>query len=280
MRDITDNDLYFSAKEALFEERSRDKDGFITWSARELATILGYENAIDFKPAIQRAQEVCIALDIDVLDHFQKEITLQDGKEGKDTRLSRFACYLVVMNGDVKKPQIAKAQAYFATFAEACRQYVSEVKDVERVLIRDDISDHEIALSSAAKRAGVENFRMFQNAGYLGLYNMNAQQLRKIKGAPKGRTPLDFMGKEELAANLFRITQTEAKIRNEQITGQQELEKAAYNVGKTVRSTMHDISGNIPEDIAPAEDIRKVKSSLKKTSKGLSSIDRKKKENV
>jgi len=263
--------LIFGGDDPVFEQESRE-NGIATWSARKFAEYLGYRDyRTFFASAINRAQQVCLSLDINVSDHFKQEKILdEEGREITDIRLSRFACYLAAMNGDPKKAEVAKAQAYFATFADACRRYI------ERILVRDELSDHEKTLSSTARQAGVTEYQFFQNAGYRGLYNMNFSQIKRLKKIPAGRSPLDFMGRDELAANLFRITQTEAKIKREGLHGQKLLEKAAEEVGRTVRKTMKEISGQRPEDLPAVEDIRKVKTGLKATGAGLLKVDRKK----
>ena len=174
------------------------------------------------------------------------------GRSMVDYKLSRFACCLAAMNGDPKKPQVAKAQAYFVMWAEACRLSL-RVDGVERVGIRAEISEHERTLSGIAHQAGVPSYGLFQNAGYRGLYNMDLFQIRRAKGVPQTRSPLDFMGKTELAANLFRVTQTEEKIRASGIRGQAALERTAHEVGHKVRKTMIEISGRRPEDLPPAK---------------------------
>ena len=131
--------------------------------------------------------------------------------------------------------------------AEAFRRYIQNADDVERVQIREDVSDREKSLSQAASAGGVVDFAYFQNKGYLGLYNMNLASPKLHKGIPSNRLPLDFMGKEELAANLFRITQTEAKIRTNDVRGQRALESAALSIGKKVRTMMIEIRGIAPE---------------------------------
>jgi DNA-damage-inducible protein D len=181
------------------------------------------------------------------------------------------------MNGDVKNPRVAAAQAYFITVAEAFRHYVQEADGVERVLVRTEVSERETALSGTAAARGVEQYAFFQNAGYRGMYNMDLSQIPRIKGIPDGRSPLDFMGKTELAANLFRLTQTEEKIRNEDLRGQRPLERAAEHVGKRVRSTMIDLSGTPPERLAPEQDIRQVRSGLKKAGREFARLDKPKK---
>lgn len=273
-----DLQLIFGGDDPVFEQASRE-NGIATWSARKFAQYLGYKDyKTFFSSAINRAQQVCLSLGINVSDHFKQELVPgADGKEMTDIRLSRFACYLAAMNGDPKKQEVAKAQAYFATFADACRRYIQETEQIERILVRDELSDHEKTLASTACQAGVTEYQFFQNAGYRGLYNMNFSQIKKIKNIPASRSPLDFMGRDELAANLFRITQTDAKIKREGLQGQITLEQAAEEVGRTVRKTMREISGQRPEDLPPVEDIRKVKTGLKATSAGLLKVDQQKK---
>jgi len=217
-----------------------------------------------------------MTLDIDLLDNFQQVKNAVDGKEITDYKLSRFACYLVAMNADNKKIKVAQAQAFFAATAETIRRYVDNTEDVERVLIRDELSTHEKTLSSAAHKAGVTNqgYAFFQNAGYRGMYNMNLGALKRYKGQDQTKRPLlDFMGKDELAANLFRLTQTELKLKNDNVQGQRNAERTAEDVGRKVRKTMLEISGIRPEDMALSEDIKKVKTSLKQTHKGLKKLD-------
>jgi len=248
-------------------------NGHRTWWARDLMTALGYSHFDSFERAINRAIRACTTIGVDVFENFQQTNREIDGKTVRDFQLSRFACYLTAMNGDVKKPEVAKAQAYFATVAEAARQYFQGAANVERVVVRDEVSEREKSLNSVAKAAGVINYAFFQNAGYRGLYNMDLYQLRKLKRVDNGRSVLDFMGKQELAANLFRITQTEAKITQEKIRGQSALETTAHAVGHKVRQTMIEISGNKPEHLEPAHDINKVRQGLKKTEKEFAKLD-------
>jgi DNA-damage-inducible protein D len=239
--------------------------------------MLGYDQFSTFENAISRAIKACASLNIPlqgVINPIERDI---DGVNQRDYKLSRFGCYLVAVNGDVKKPEVASAQAYFLTLAEAFRQYVQHADGVDRVLVRADISDRENSLKGVAYSAGVENFAFFQNAGYRGMYDMDLWRIRDIKGVPQGRSPLDFMGKQEMAANLFRLTETEAKIKNDSIRGQNPLERAAEHVGRRVRQTMMEISRTRPELLAPATDIKQVQSGLKKTQKEFGKLDGKKK---
>ncbi len=270
--------FHFETDRPSFEDHCHE-NGFRFWYARDLMGMLGYSDYNNFKKAINKALTVCMTLDIDCAVNFQQINRDINGTSVPDYKLSKFACYLVALNGDVKKPEVASAQAYFITLTEAFKRYVSQPDQVERVAIRGEVSEREKSLTGVAKDAGIENYAFFQNKGYLGLYNMGLKKLRAHKGVPENRSPLDFMGKEELAANLFRITQTEAKIRNEGIKGQKPLENAAYNVGKTVRNTMQEISGTKPEDLAIEQDIKGVKATIKSTHKEFQKIENKKQGN-
>ena len=267
--------FHFEEKNLNFNDIARQNE-FTCWYAREYMYMLGYESFVSFKKAINKAMTTCMTIDIEVVDNFKQIKREINGKLESDFQLSRFACYLIAMNADNKKKEVARAQAFFAATAETIRRYVEDSEDVERVLIRDEVSTHEKSLSSVAKKAGVKDkgFALFQNAGYRGMYNMNLNALKSYKGmTQKSRTLLDFMGKDELAANLFRITQTELKMKNEATYGQHNSEITAESVGKKVRKTMLEISGVKPENMELSEDIRKVKTSLKFTHKGLRKID-------
>jgi DNA-damage-inducible protein D len=249
-------------------------NGFRFWWASELAAMLGYESMNGFRKAVERAMMALTSLNIPVFDNIVQDQREVDGKLVTDYKLSRFACYLAAMNGDPKEPQVALAQSYFVQWAEACRLYLEQADGVERVAIRGEISEHERTLSGTAKMAGVIDYALFQNSGYRGLYNMNLRDIRRRKGVPEGRSPLDFMGKTELAANLFRVTQTEEKIRAERIRGQQPLQRAAEDVGRKVRRTMIEISGKRPEDLPPAEDIKQVHKKLKSSHREIKKLDK------
>ena len=258
-----------------FEACGRD-NGHRYWWESDVRRLLGYDGHNGWDKAVGRAIAACTALSIPVQENFEHTTREVDGDPVSDCKLSRFACYLIAMNGDPRKPEIARAQAYFASFAEAARQMSLQLDSVERVVVRDEMIDREKSLSSVAKGAGVTDYALFQNAGYRGLYNMNLSQLKSIKGVQGDRTLLDFMGKEELAANLFRITQTESKIRKERVRGQYNLESTAESVGRHVRKTIQEIGGTMPERLPPAADLKAVKSGLKQTHRELKKLDKKK----
>ncbi len=265
--------FHFDKKKESFEDYGQENDIFY-WYASDLAVLLGYDNLKTFRTGpLGRAMTACNALDIPIDDSFIPVSRVKNGEEIKDYKLTRFACYMVAMNGDVKKPQVAKAQAYFAALAEGFQRYLQEAESIDRVIVREEISDGEKALCSTAKRAGVENYAFFQNEGYRGMYNMNLNALKVRKDVPKGRAIFDFMGKAELAANLFRITQTDERIKMTGAEGQKPLEKVAHEVGKKVRTTMIELSGTPPEKLPSAQDIREVHKELKNTHRGFKKLD-------
>jgi DNA-damage-inducible protein D len=270
---MTEIDLFHHDSARKNFESLAQENGFRYWLGSSLAECLGYADSTAVKKAINKAMTVCMTLNIPVNENFQQHVSEADKN---DFKLSRFACYLTVMNGDVRNPLIAKAQAYYAGIAVAFREHLQQSAGVERVLMRGEISEREASLSHTAKKQGVENYAFFQNAGYRGMYNMNLGRLKNFKGlgADDGSL-LDYMGKEELAANLFRITQTDAKIRNEGTKGQFLLEKTAEGVGRDVRNTMIKISGQKPEELRLERNIADVKKGLKQTHKGLKQIDSK-----
>ena len=253
--------FHFDDDSPNFESCGRE-NGFRYWLASDLMQWLDYSSMDPVRKAVNKALAACANLNIPISENFV-EMSLAEG--GVDWRLSRFACYLTVMNGDVKNPKVAQAQAYFITMAESFRQYIQNPEGVERVFIRGKLSNREKTLSGVVHTRNIENYQFFQNAGYRGMYNMNLAQIRQMRGLSQKQSPLDYMGKTELAANLFRLTQTEEVIKNNDVRGQTPLERTAENVGRTVRKTMIEISGTPPERLPASEDIKTVKSGLKHT---------------
>ena len=267
---MTDLDVFHFDKDRKNFDDYCETNGIQYWYARDFMVFLGYANFSSFQGVIKRAIAACATLSIDIVGNFDPIERELEGNRVKDYKLSKFACYLVAMNGDTKKEQVARAQIYFVTVAETLRYYLEESENIERLLVRDEISDREKSLSGTASTHGVTDYPLFQNAGYRGMYNRNLNALKEYKGLVNlRRSLLDYMGKEELAANLFRLTQTEAKIKNDDVKGQGRLEVTAEVVGRQVRKVMMEISGTRPEDLSLSDDLNVVKKELKTTHKKL-----------
>jgi len=260
--------FHFDDGRQSFEDMGKP-NGVTRWHESVLREALGYQSDDGFSKAINRAMQACLSISVACEDHFHRQ---SDGTY----LFTRFACYLIAMNASPKKPQVAAAQAYFAAIAETFQSHLEHSNAIDRVLIRDKITDGQRTLSGVAKAHGVTCYAFFLDQGYRGMYNMSLKELTRYKGVKKNEQLIDRMDKTELAAHLFRITQTEAKIKNEGLQGQVSLEKAARSVGAKVRSTVIEISGKAPENLPIAENIKDVKKKLKGTTKTMKAIDDKK----
>lgn len=245
-----------------------DKNGIEYWEARELLPILGYENWQKAEEVIARAARACINSGQEVDNHFNRtvkmvEIGSNTVREVRNYKLDRYACYLIAQNGDPKKPEIALAQTYFAI--QTRRQEVfKQLSDVEkRLFIRGEVSDSNKKLFKTARRAGVTKFGLFNDAGYKGLYGMPLSAIEHKKGIKKGEL-LDKAGSTELAANLFRITQTDEKIKKDAIFGGEAASRTHFMVGGKVRQTIKDIGGVLPEQLLPEKHIKEIKKEVKR----------------
>lgn len=275
MRDIT---MY---SEKLFEDiKHIDENGVEYWLARELQPVLEYSQWRRFSETVERAKEACKNSEQNIQDHFAdvgKMVSLGSGSERKidDIKLSRYACYLIVMNGAPRKEVIALGQTYFAVKTrqqELSENYNELSEEQKRLAIRKEMKEHNKSLAEAAQMAGIEkqrDYAVFQNKGYQGLYGgLGAKQIHERKGLKKSEQILDFMGSTELAANLFRATQTDEKLRRENIQGKEEAGKTHYEVGKKVRQTIAELGGTMPEDLpTPKKSIRKIENEQKKLEK-------------
>ena len=256
-----------------------DENGAEYWLARELYPLLGYSRWQRFVTVIEKAKQSCLTFGINVQDHFTnvgKMVPIGSGSERQvdDFALSRYACYLIVQNGDPSKPVIAAGQTYFAV--QTRRQELSDAErfgtltdDQKRLLLREEMRKHNKQLADAAHDAGVIDpfqYAIFQNSGYKGLYGgLGAKDIHKRKGLKKGQDILDHMGHTELAANLFRATQTEEKLRRDHIKGVSEANQTHYTVGKAVRETIKNLGGTMPEDLpTPDKSIKELKRDEKK----------------
>jgi DNA-damage-inducible protein D len=248
-----------------------DKNGIEYWEARELMPLLGYERWENFANAISRAVKACMGAGENVDDHFRDatkmvKIGSDSMKKVVDNRLDRYACYLIAQNGDPNKPEIALAQTYFAIQTRKQEIFNQLTADQKRLYIRNEVSEHNKKLMSTAKQAGVTKFGSFNDAGYRGLYGMRLSEIEEKKNIKKGEL-LDRAGSTELAANLFRITQTDDKINKEKITGDSAAASAHFMVGGKVRQTIKDIGGTTPESLLPEKHIKEVKKDTKQLKK-------------
>lgn len=243
------------------------------WSARELWQVLEYGEYRNFIPVIEKAKTACRNSSQPVEDHFVEVHEMVDIGSGAKREidnyyLSRYACYLIVQNSDPSKTIVALGQTYFAI--QTRKQEVQELalEDSKRVMLREEMKKHNRNLAEAADSAGVVNYAAFQDYGYMGLYGgMRNKDIHKKKGLSKSQKILDHMGSEELAANLFRATQTEAKLRRENIQGEAKANKTHHEVGKKVRETINDLGGTMPEELPPADGIGKAQTRLKQVDK-------------
>ncbi len=249
------------------------------WSARALAPLLEYKDWRNFQKVIGKAMQACESSGYQVSDHFveaTKMVSIGSGTQRplEDINLSRYACYLVVQNGDPSKPVIAAGQTYFATQTrrqeladDAAFQQLKE--DQKRLFLRNELKEHNKQLVEAAKQAGVEtglDFAIFQNHGYKGLYGgLDQKGIHARKGLKKSHKILDYMGSTELAANLFRATQAEDKLRRDNVQSKYKANQTHYEVGRKVRQTIAELGGTIPEDLpAPEQTIKQLESAAKK----------------
>jgi DNA-damage-inducible protein D len=262
--------------------RKVDSLGNEFWSARDLAPLLDYQQWRNFKPVIDKAMHACIQSNQSVSDHFadlRKMVDLGSGAQRKleDVKLSRYACYLIVQNGDPSKPVIANGQTYFAL--QTRRQELEDEKkfgqlseDAKRLAIRNELAEHNKDLAAAAKDAGVEtplDYAIFQDHGYKGLYGgLGAKDIHVRKGLKKSQKILDHMGSTELAANLFRATQAEEKLRRDQVQGKNQANQTHFEVGKKVRKTIEELGGTMPEALpTPDQSIKQIEKNKEKSDK-------------
>lgn len=265
---------------SLFESiKSIDDNGVEYWSSRQLWKVLGYTEYRHFMPVIDKAKIACENSGQRVTDHFEdilEMVSIGSGAERQvdAVKLTRYACYLVVQNSDPGKTIVAQAQSYFAIQTRIAEvQQMDEynrlsTEEEKRLFLRDEMTKHNVQLADAAKNAGVIeplDYAIFQNYGYQGLYGgLGAQEIHTRKGLKKSQKILDHMGSTELAANLFRATQTEEKLRRENIKGKAKANVAHYQVGAKVRQTIKDLGGTMPENLPVAESIKAIENKKKK----------------
>ena len=276
---------------SIFEQIKRaDEFGMEYWSARDLSKVLEYSEYRHFLPVIEKAKEACKNSNQAISDHFEDFLEMIEiGKGGlrqvESVKLSRYACYLIVQNADPSKDVVANGQTYFAV-----QTRIAEIKqmdeynrlsteDEKRLFLRNELAAHNTQLAEAAQLAGVIeplDYAIFQNHGYMGLYGgLDAKKIHAKKGLKKSQKILDHMGSVELAANLFRATQTEEKLRREKIKGKTKANKTHYEVGAKVRKTIKELGGTMPEDLPTVESIKKIETKKQKEIKGRNDNDKK-----
>ncbi len=260
-------------KSSLFEQiKKTNRIGQEYWSARELFTALEYLKWDKFLKVIDKAMEACKNSGLLTSDHFPhvgKMVQIGSGTQRDigDIHLTRFACYLIIQNADPIKETVALGQTYFAIqtrkqelLEDAFEKLGSE--EEKRLFLRKEMAEHNKQLADAARAAGVikpQEYAIFQNYGYMGLYNgLGAKEIHKKKGLKKSQGILDHMGSTELAANLFRATQTEEKLKRDKVSGKENANKTHLEVGKKVRETIKDLGGTMPEDLPTVENIKTI----------------------
>lgn len=260
MSDIQD---YSTAHESFESIKQLDEQGNEFWYARALAKLLDYRDFRNFTKVIEKAKTACEASGYAVSDHVVEltemiELGKGGSREMPSFALSRYACYLIVQNGDPAKPIIASGQTYFALQTRrqelADDEAFKQLKENEkRLFLRNELKEHNKLLVEAAQQAGVESsldFAIFQNHGYKGLYGgLDNKAIHARKGLKKSQKILDHMGSTELAANLFRATQAEEKLKRDQVNNKHQANQTHFEVGKKVRQTIEELGGTMPENL-------------------------------
>ena len=261
-------------KENIFETINRiDDNGKEYWSSRELAKVLEYTDYRNFLTAVNKAKIACENSGEVIHNHFvdaNEMVQIGSGAEKpvETIYLSRYASYLIVQNSDPTKVVVAEGQTYFAIQTRRQEKTDNLVEDHNRVFLREEMKKHNMSLMQTASGAGVERFAIFQNAGYKGLYGgLTMQDIHIKKKLKKTQKILDHMNSEELAANLFRATQTDAKIKRDNIKGESMANLAHYEVGQKVRNTIDSLGGTMPEELPTPDTIGKAQMRINKSKK-------------
>lgn len=254
-------------------EDFKNENGYPYWWGSDLMSMLGYSDPKKWEKVINRTAQAMLSMNIQPwageMVLIEREV---NGTTVKDYKLTRYACYMLAMNGDPRIPQIAHAQAYFAQQTRRFEVAVEAGEDIDRIVYRQELIEGNKSLNSVAKQHGVVDYAKFTNAGYRGMYNLSARQVAQRKGVKQDKF-LDSISRVELAANIFRVTMTEEKIKNENIQGQAPLEEAHRSVGKGVRDIVKENTGVYPEDLPTKRELPKVKSDLKKLQREVKKID-------
>ncbi|MDE5840869.1 MAG: DNA damage-inducible protein D [Muribaculaceae bacterium] len=263
-------------KDTLESIKRHDDENLEWWSSRELAKALTYVDYRKFLEVMRKAWTACQKSGVNPHDHFV--VTDEMVKIGSNAErqidivlMSRYACYLTVQNADSSKEIVAQAQTYFAVQTRRAEQLLDAPfteEEEKRLMLRSEMKRHNQRLASAAKDAGVrtnKDYGIFQNSGYKGLYGgLDREDIHKRKGLTKNQEILDHMGSTELAANLFRATQTEEKLRRDGITGKENANRTHFEVGRKVRATIDELGGTMPENLPTPTSIKRLESKQKR----------------
>ena len=270
---MSENEIINLTEKTFEEIKHIDENGNEYWYARELMITLGYKDWRYFDAVIEKSKVACENSNMTVIDHFVVVNKIVEAgattKPIKDYILTRYACYLIAQNANPRLKTVALAQTYFAVKTRQQelteQQYKQLSEDEKRIYNRNLAKERNSSLFDVAQKSGVENFGKFNNAGYLGLYEETAKEIKSRKGLGRGQDILDYMGSEELGANIFRITQTEAKLKKSNINNE-DLACATHNyVGKAVRRTIKELGGTMPEDLpTPKKSIKELEKEKKK----------------
>jgi DNA-damage-inducible protein D len=261
-------------KQALDEKKRLTDDGIEYWMARDIQPNLGYDTWQYFEQAIERAKKACESSGVDPAYHFSevtKEITAGKGAQlqRKDMYLSRYACSLIAMNSDSRKAEVAMAQTYFAIQTRKQERFEELTLEEQRIEKRLQVKDHNKQLASTAQKSGVPSarFGIFQDRGYLGLYNMPSKAIKAKKGIPPKDNLLDYAGSEELAANDFRITQTHRQLIERSIKDEWSAQAVHEEIGRRVRLTIEANGNPMPEGLPIEPHIKVIQKKIKATKK-------------
>lgn len=257
-----------------FELIKRTSDARVEyWSSRDFAEALGYGDYRNFEGVIEKAKVSCFNSGHRLEDHFvdvTEMVAIGSGAERpvKTVLLSRYACYLAIQNADPKKEIVAQGQTYFAVQTRRQELGDERIEEGRRLLLREEMRRHNVQLADAAKGAGVVapiDYAIFQNHGYLGLYGgLKMEDIHRRKSLKKSQKILDHMGSTELAANLFRATQAEEKLRRDKVQGKDAANRTHREVGAKVRQTIRELGGTMPENLPVADSIKKIETKERK----------------
>lgn len=253
-----------------FEDCADESDGR-HWYFTDVMEMFGYRSRASFQKVVNKAMSTCASLNIDIAESF---VACRDSGKGA-FKFNRFACYLIAMQSDEKKPEVKAARVYLAEFASSVMEEVAAANDLGRIELREELKTSEKMMSGVAQQAGLrgKEFAFFKDAGYRGMYNMPLSALKRRKGLEKG-VLYDFMCQTELAANFFRVTQTSERVKSYRLRGVKAVSESAEAVGGEVRRMMKKNSGVLPEDIPLTEHVKEAHKRLKTTARKMKLVDK------